>query len=217
MPSGVVTPGTTSKGMPASAERFGLLPAASEHERIAAFEPDHGQAAARAVDQHGADFVLLVRVRRLFLADVDALGVRRGEVEQGVGREVVVEDDVGLLEDAAALDRDQFGVARAGADQVDLSCGRTAVEDAAARRYALPEQALRPERAAECLAGFAPTAPSASRANDFGCRRARRRSPQQVHAAVLDRGMRADRDLAAAAQARRARRVPPVTAACVAA
>ena len=51
------------------------------------------------------------------LADVDALGVRGGEVEQGGGREVVVEDGVGLFQDAAALDGEQFGIARAGADQ----------------------------------------------------------------------------------------------------
>ena len=37
------------------------------------------------------------------LADVEALGVRRGEVEQGVGGEVIVEDGVGLLRGCGGL------------------------------------------------------------------------------------------------------------------
>ena len=65
-------------------QRFGLFAAAAEDERVAAFEADDGEAAAGAVDQHGADFVLGECVGGFLLADVEALGVGRGEVEERV-------------------------------------------------------------------------------------------------------------------------------------
>ena len=48
---------------------------------------------------------------RLFLADVEALGVRRGKGEERVWSEVVEQDRVRLLEDAAAFDGQEVGVA----------------------------------------------------------------------------------------------------------
>ena len=104
-------------------QRFGLFAAASEDERIAALEPDHGEAAARALDQHGADLFLGEGVGGFLLADVEALGVGRGEIEQGVGGEVVEEDGVGLLQNAAAFDGDEIGIAGPGAYEVDLGAG----------------------------------------------------------------------------------------------
>ena len=101
------------------------------------FEPHHGEAAARALDQHGADFFLGEGVGRFFLAHVEALGVRRGEVEQRVVGQVIVEDGVGLLQDAAAFDGDEFGIAGAGADQVDLHwLGTAGWHEQTARRRA---------------------------------------------------------------------------------
>ena len=71
--------------------------------RRTTFEPAPG-----ALDEHGADFFLRDGVVGFLLADVDALGVGRGEVEQGGVGEVVEEDGVGVFEHAAAFDRDQL-------------------------------------------------------------------------------------------------------------
>ena len=128
-------------------QRFGLFAAAPEDERVAALQPDHRQAAPGALDQHGADLFLREGVVGFLLADVEPLGVRRGEVEQRVGRQVVVEDGVGLFEDAAAFDGDELGIAGSGADQVDPSradsCAVDRLRESCARRG---PAALRPVR-----------------------------------------------------------------------
>src|SRR5260370_25236628 len=66
-------------------QRFGFFAAAAEDEGVAAFEADYGEAAARAVDEHTADFVLREFVGGFLFADVDAFGLRRGRVEGGGG------------------------------------------------------------------------------------------------------------------------------------
>ena len=63
-------------------QRFGFFAAAAEDERIAALEAHHVPAAARALDEHGADFFLGEGVGGFLLADVDALGGGGGEIEQ---------------------------------------------------------------------------------------------------------------------------------------
>src|SRR4051812_6276577 len=52
------------------------------------------------------------------LADVNAFGVGRGEVEERFGGEMVVEDDVGLGEEAAAFEGEKLGISGAGANEV---------------------------------------------------------------------------------------------------
>ena len=101
-------------------QRFGFFAAAAEDEGVAAFEADYGESAARPVDEHAADFVLREFVRGFLFADVDAFGAGRGEIEEGRVGEVIVENGVGLLEDAAAFDSDELRVARPGSDEVDL-------------------------------------------------------------------------------------------------
>jgi hypothetical protein len=59
-------------------------------------------------------------VYRFLFADVEAFGVGRGEVEEGDVGQVVVENGVGLLQDAAALDGEELRISGAGADEVDL-------------------------------------------------------------------------------------------------
>ena len=71
-------------------QRLGLFAAAAEDERVAAFEADHGEAAAGSLDQEIADLGLGEFVGRFLLADVEAFGVGRGESEEcGVGQVVV--------------------------------------------------------------------------------------------------------------------------------
>jgi hypothetical protein len=51
----------------------------------------------RTLDEQGANLVLGKLLRRFLLADVEALGVGRGEIEEGRVGQMVVEDGVGLL------------------------------------------------------------------------------------------------------------------------
>ncbi len=102
-------------------QRFGFFAAAAEDERIAALQPHHVQAATRALDQHGADLFLAEGVYRFLLADVDALGLGGRQIQQRRVGEVIVEHGVRLFQQAAALQRDQLGIAGSGAYQVDLT------------------------------------------------------------------------------------------------
>ena len=99
-------------------ERFGFLAPASENERISALEPHDSEAAPRTVNHHGANLFLRMSVDSFLLADVDQLGARWRETQQRLIRKVVVEDNVGALENSAALAGDQTGVAGSRAHQV---------------------------------------------------------------------------------------------------
>ena len=55
-----------------------------------------------------------------FLADVDAFGGGWREVEKVMRCQVVVEDDIGLGENALRFQGDQFGIAGSRAYEVDL-------------------------------------------------------------------------------------------------
>src|SRR5215467_4241498 len=101
MPSGVVTPGTISKAMPASAKASASSPPRPKMNG----SPPLSRTTVRprrARSMSMADFLLRVGVARFLLSDVNALGVGRGKIEQGRIREVVVEYGVGTLEDRAA-------------------------------------------------------------------------------------------------------------------
>ena len=84
-----VTPGTTSNGMPARAQRLRLLAAAAEHERVAALEPHDACARRARARPAGASVSLLGHLLAAAdLADVDELGVRARAVERlgGISR-----------------------------------------------------------------------------------------------------------------------------------
>ena len=86
---------------------------ASEQERIAALEPDHREAAARALDQHGADLVLREGVLGLLLADVDALCSAGARASNSCGARWSYRTAPADCRHAAAFDRDQLGIAGA--------------------------------------------------------------------------------------------------------
>ena len=94
---------------------------APENERVAALESHHRQPAARALDKHRTDLILSEGVKRFFLADVDALGLGRSQVDQGRTRQMVEEHDIGVFQDAAALPGNQVGIAGPRPDQIDLT------------------------------------------------------------------------------------------------
>ena len=102
-------------------QRFQFFAAASKDKRVAAFEPHHVQAAARAVDHHGADFFLRKSVHRFLFADVNALAILGREFEQVLVGQVVVKDGVGDREQLAPFPGDEAGVAGARADEINLA------------------------------------------------------------------------------------------------
>ena len=102
-------------------EGLGLFPAPPEDERVAPFEPDDGQAAPGAVDQHAADLFLRIGMRGLLLAHVEALGPGRREIQEALGRQVVEQHAIRAFEGAASFQGEQIGVAWSCADEVDLA------------------------------------------------------------------------------------------------
>ncbi len=105
---------------PSGFQRFELFAAAPKNERIATFETDNVPTSARALDHHLADLFLRKRVCRFFLADVNALGMFRREIEQRFGSEMIVQNGVRDREQLAAFPGNQVGIARSASDQVDL-------------------------------------------------------------------------------------------------
>jgi len=102
-------------------ELFDLFAAATEDERVAALEPHHALALARQPHQQVADLLLRQRVVGAPLADIDALGLAPREVDDAGVDQPVVEHDVGLLHQPERAEGQQVGVARSGADEIDLA------------------------------------------------------------------------------------------------
>ena len=104
-------------------QHLDLLAAPSEEERVASLETHHHCGAPAVVHQQASDLLLALapgpdrRVR--VLAHVDQLRRRRREVEEGRRHQSVVEDDVGPGQQLRPAARQQPGVTRAGADEVD--------------------------------------------------------------------------------------------------
>jgi hypothetical protein len=65
------------------------------------------------VDHERVDFVLRDVFCAAALADVDSFSGWRGKREDGFGNEVVVEDDLGGLDEAERANGEEFGVAGA--------------------------------------------------------------------------------------------------------
>ena len=118
---------------PRRGERLRLFASAAEHERIAAFEPHDALAFARELHEQRVDLVLPRRLARAAaFADVVQLDGRRAvrdrrQREQRRIRERVVDDRVAGDEQLAAAQREQAGIARARADEIDdaASSGRS--------------------------------------------------------------------------------------------
>ena len=106
-----VMPGTTSNGTPAAARAAASSPPrAKAHDRGARAAP---------LDEQGVDVLLGQADVAGRLAHVDALGSGRRQVEQGLLRQAVVDDDVGAPQHVEGPHGEQAGVARPGTDQMD--------------------------------------------------------------------------------------------------
>ena len=97
-------------------QRHGFFAATAEHQRIAAFQPHDFQALARELDQPLVDPKLrgALTTRPLPNGFQDRLG---GNGQNVFGHQRVVQDDVGLAQRMRRVQRQQSGIAGAGADQ----------------------------------------------------------------------------------------------------
>jgi hypothetical protein len=163
------------------AERGQFLAAAAEHERIAALEPRDAAARAQMHEHRGDDRLLRRRCMSAALADVldVCIGTR---MAQYVGvHEIVDEQHVRRTDRTDGLERQQVGVAGAGADEpgpahrarhgthrvVTVEKGRRAARRRPADRSRMTDRTKPAQARAEC----APHPFPADRA--FGERRAR--------------------------------------------
>ena len=113
----LVTPGTTSTSIPASAQRRQLLEASAEHERVAALEPHHHPSRPGVPHEQRVDRLLRRELAARQLRHVDHLDVGVQAVERRERCEAVDEHDVGLGQPLVAAAREQAGVAGASAHQ----------------------------------------------------------------------------------------------------
>ena len=108
-----VVPGVTA------ALAAGANAGAAEDERIAALQADHVQPLLGECDQHPVDLVLGVGMARLALGDADATGRDRRQVEDFIGDQAVMDDDLGGLQRLERLEGQQLGIAGPRAHQPD--------------------------------------------------------------------------------------------------
>ena len=185
-PCAVVMPGTTSTGDPGGAAGGELFVGAAEDHRIAALEPHHAAAGFGERDHQRVDVVLPARDFVPGLADQHFLGFAAREIENVGGDQIVEQDHVGRLQRAHGAQRQQFRIARAGADEDDgarflarragaSSASRSASVGsrsgaATARAVNFSQKPRRPRngRASACTRGRQARAASAQRPKPFG-------------------------------------------------
>ena len=95
-----------------------LLATATEHVRIAAFQPHDGPVVLGEGDEERAD-QLLGHTPTRTLADVDQLGCRVDDRQHAVADKGIVDDHVGLGEQPGGAHRQQVRVSWTCADQMN--------------------------------------------------------------------------------------------------
>ena len=110
----LVMPGTTSNGTPAAASASASSPPRPNTNGSPPLSRTTVRAGTAALDEQRVDLVLVISTRPGRLADVDALGVGRREVDERRVDEPVVDDNVGARASTSApAHREQPGIARA--------------------------------------------------------------------------------------------------------
>jgi hypothetical protein len=99
-------------------QRFGLLAAAAEHERVAALQPDHALPGLPQLHQLRVDLVLLDRRLARLLAHVAELRAGAGAVERPGRDQPVVEHDVGARDQLQRAPGHQPWITGTGADEI---------------------------------------------------------------------------------------------------
>ena len=96
-----------------------LLPAAAEDERVAALQPNHALTAAAELHQEGVGLLLRERLEAGPLAGEVQLGARRGHRHHPWIHQGVVDERIAAPQELGAAQREEAGIARARADQID--------------------------------------------------------------------------------------------------
>ena len=104
-------------------QRGHLFGGAAEDKRIAALEADDAAAGAGVLDHQRVDFFLRDGLHAAALAHIDDLGGGRRQIKNRLRNKVVVQNEVGGLNEAQRLDGQQLRVTGAGADQIDRPAG----------------------------------------------------------------------------------------------
>ena len=103
------------------AQEFQFLAAPAEHERITALQAHHAPSGARVFQQEGVDAFLGGVVLARVLGDFDEFGIAPGEPQDVRADQAVVQDHVGLVEQAQGAQGQQPRITRASADQGDAA------------------------------------------------------------------------------------------------
>ena len=110
------TPGTTSKSIAGGGQRQRFLAATPEDERVAALQAHHPSTVEAELDEQRVDQLLRDRGAGA-LADVDQLRVRVSQGQHTGADERVVDHHLGVLQTSQPANRQQLGIAGAGADE----------------------------------------------------------------------------------------------------
>ena len=121
MPSGEVTPGTTSNGIPASASASTSSPPRPKINGSPPLRRTTVKPAPRPLDHHAADLFLRIRVHGFLFPDVDAFAILAGEIQQVLVGQVIVEHGIRKRQQLAAFPGDEIRIARTGANQINLA------------------------------------------------------------------------------------------------
>jgi hypothetical protein len=100
-------------------ERIDLLAGAAEHHGIAALQPCHALAIPGESDDQRVDLGLGERVVPLLLAHQNALGIAPTHLDGGGRHKMIVDDNIGLLQQPLRPQRQQILGARPCPDQPD--------------------------------------------------------------------------------------------------
>ena len=124
IPRGEVTPGTTSKGIPASTRPSTSSPPRPKMNGSPPFRRTTVKTPLCTFDEHLHDLILGERVIGPLLADVNALGIRARPAQyRGIGQ-IVVEDRVGERKYAPGFQCEKLGIARSCTGQINLCQAR---------------------------------------------------------------------------------------------
>ena len=111
--------GDDLEGDPGGTERDDLFLEPTEDRRVARLEPDDARAGRGMIDQQLRDMRLARGGAPGALADRNELGAGADMAEQRTRREIVEQHDIGRLQPRDGFERQQFGIARARADEGD--------------------------------------------------------------------------------------------------
>ena len=119
---------------PGRAQRLGLLTAATEHERVTAFQADHLAPGGAVLEQQSLDLGLPDRGTPALLAGVDQLGLLARAVERRDRNQPVMDDHVGAGDQVQGAASHQSRIARASPDEMNghVASSRSACASSAA-------------------------------------------------------------------------------------